>query len=68
MAATILRLPPVSELTGLSRSAIYFQIAQDTFPRQVALGARAVGWRHSDIQTWLDSLPTRTTEQSIRLL
>jgi len=43
MASKILRLPSVIELTGLSRSSIYAQIAHGTFPKQVSLGARAVG-------------------------
>ena len=56
MASKILRLRAVLELTGLSRSSIYLQIARGTFPRQVSLGARAVGWRESDISAWLESL------------
>jgi prophage regulatory protein len=60
MASKILRLPSVLELTGLSRSSIYQQIAQGTFPKQVSLGARAVGWRESDIQNWLESLTEKT--------
>ena len=30
------------------------------FPRQVSLGARAVGWRECDINAWLDGLPQKT--------
>ena len=56
MVSKILRLRSIIELTGLSRSTIYLQISQGNFPRQVSLGARAVGWRESDIQAWLDRL------------
>ena len=56
MPAKILRLPAVRELTGLSRSTIYARIAQGSFPVQVSLGERAVGWRESEIQTWMDAL------------
>jgi prophage regulatory protein len=59
MSSKILRLPAVMELTGLSRSSIYLRVAQNTFPKQVSLGARAVGWRESDIEAWIEGLRER---------
>lgn len=53
MATTILRLPKVKARTGLSRSTIYLGVARGTFPAPVTLGARAVGWVESEIDTWL---------------
>jgi prophage regulatory protein len=50
----ILRLPMVRDRTGLSRSTIYDLIARDLFPRPVKLGPRAVGWRESTIEVWLE--------------
>lgn len=32
-------------------------IQRGEFPKQVKLGARAVGWRRRDIEAWLDSRP-----------
>ena len=52
----ILRLPEVIALTGLSRSSIYKRIDDGTFPRQVCLGGRAVGWWEHEIQKWLTTL------------
>jgi prophage regulatory protein len=52
----ILRLRTVVELTGLSRSTIYLRIAKGDFPRQVSLGGRAIGWRESDVYSWLEAL------------
>lgn len=49
MALQILRLPDIKRLSGLSRSSIYNGIAAGTFPKQVRLGPRAVGWPESDI-------------------
>lgn len=49
----ILRLPQVKSITGLSRSTIYFRIDLGTFPKQVCLGGRAVGWLEDEIQEWL---------------
>jgi len=49
----IMRLPEVKAITGLSRSTIYFRMALDTFPKQISLGGRAVGWLEHEIQEWL---------------
>ena len=49
----IMRLPEVKAITGLSRSTIYFRMALGTFPKQVGLGGRAVGWLEDEIQNWL---------------
>ncbi|MBM4262992.1 MAG: AlpA family phage regulatory protein [Deltaproteobacteria bacterium] len=49
----IMRLPEVKAITGLSRSTIYFRIALGTFPKQVPLGGRTVGWLEAEIQNWL---------------
>ena len=43
-ALTILRRKQVEAETGYSRSTIYLRIAQGLWPKQVSLGARAVGW------------------------
>ena len=49
----IMRLPEVKAITGLSRSTIYFRMALGTFPKQIPLGGRAVGWLEAEIQNWL---------------
>ena len=51
----ILRKQATIEKTGLSRSTIYLMMKSGTFPKNVQLGARAVGWLESDIQAWIDS-------------
>lgn len=55
MAERILRRPDVENLTGLSRSTIYDWMRRGEFPQPVALGARLVGWRESDIENWLQA-------------
>ena len=52
---SVLRLPAVKKLTGLSRSTIYQAISQGRFPRQINLGPRAVGWLESDITDWMQT-------------
>jgi prophage regulatory protein len=56
MPTRILRLRDVKEMTGLSRSTIYAEIAKGKFPRQMKLtGARCVGWHESAIVQWIES-------------
>lgn len=49
----ILKRVQVQARTGLSRSSIYNAIKQGTFPAQVSLGPRAVGWLESSIDDWI---------------
>jgi prophage regulatory protein len=51
---TILRLKHVKARTGLSRSTIYQRIKEGSFPAQVSLGPRAVGWIETDIGAWIE--------------
>ena len=56
----LIRLPEVVRLCGLSRSAVYAMIASEDFPAPVRIGARRVGWRHSEIQRWIETRPRAT--------
>ena len=49
----IIRLREVKYRTGLSRSTIYLRIEEGTFPKQINLGGRAVGWVEDEIEAWL---------------
>lgn len=49
----ILRLAEVLKKTGLSRSSLYRRIGQGRFPRQVRIAERCVGWRQSELNSWL---------------
>lgn len=53
----IIRLRELLRITGLSTSSVYRMMAEGTFPRPVRLGKNSVGWRASDIQTWIASRP-----------
>ena len=56
MSCKILSLREVKEITGLSRSTIYLEIAKGKFPKQIQLtGARSVGWHESAIIQWVES-------------
>ena len=53
----ILRLPEVCKTTGLSKTTIWRMVKAGTFPPPVQLSPRAVGWRRSDIEKWLENRP-----------
>jgi len=45
----ILRLPAVRARTELFCSTIYLRIPEDSFPKLVSLGSRAVGWVEAEV-------------------
>lgn len=62
----IIRLPAVKNLIGLSGSAIYERMSKGTFPEQINLGGRAVGWTLSSVHDWIDeriAVSKQTTAQ-----
>jgi prophage regulatory protein len=48
----ILRLDAVLARTGLSRSTLYRKVQNGSFPAQVQISARCVGWRESALKAW----------------
>lgn len=57
-SSKILRFPEVRERIGLCRSSIYAYIRAGEFPQRVKLGPRAVGWRESEIDAWIEKRKT----------
>lgn len=55
MADTILRLPQVLTRTGLSRSLLYQKINEGTFPKQIPLGVRAIGFSENSVNRWIEN-------------
>jgi prophage regulatory protein len=49
----LIKLKEVMDCTGLGRSTIYNHIADETFPKPVSLGARAVAWVEGEVQDWI---------------
>ncbi len=56
-ANSLLRLPDVQKLTGLSRSSVYRLEATGDFPKRVRLSERATAWREDELLEWLDTRP-----------
>jgi prophage regulatory protein len=51
-AQRLLRLPDVSKMVGLRRSAIYQYVAEGRFPAPIRIGIRSVRWRMADVLAW----------------
>jgi prophage regulatory protein len=51
----ILRLKSVLERTGLSRSTLYRKIQKGSFPAQLRISERCIGWRENGIERWLSN-------------
>lgn len=47
-----LRIDAVLDRTGFSRATLYRKVQQGTFPKQVRIAERCVGWRESAINDW----------------
>jgi len=60
MQAQILRRKDVESMVGLSRSTIYKLMNQGLFPKAIRLGPRAVGWRISEIENWINQQAARS--------
>lgn len=61
----MLRRKQVEAITGLSRSSIYSKMETGTFPKQIKLGERAVGWLGDEIQAWLASRVATTRQADV---
>ncbi len=55
-SATLLSLPEVTRITSLSKSTIYRMVAECKLPAPVRISARRVGWKSSEIESFVSSL------------
>lgn len=53
---TMLRVPDVVRLTGISHTTIKRMQADGRFPKAMRLGERAKGWPAREIKAWLETL------------
>ena len=55
---TLLTAAEVERRVGLSHSTIYTEMREGRFPLPLKMpGGRAVRWRASEIEDWINSLP-----------
>lgn len=63
---TILRIEEVLNQTGLKRTMLYDLIRKERFPKQVSLGARAVGWYQDRVEKWIKNRPATRSNHAWR--
>jgi prophage regulatory protein len=51
----ILRIKSVLARTGLTRSTLYRKMAGGTFPKNMRISTRCMGWRETAIAAWLNN-------------
>ena len=54
----ILRIAEVEKKTGLSRTTIWRREKAGAFPARKELGTNTVGWLESEVDKWIEELPT----------
>jgi prophage regulatory protein len=62
----LLRLAEVRSRVPYSRATIYRLVASLQFPRPVSLGERAVAWKESDIDAWIQARIDRSAATEAR--
>jgi prophage regulatory protein len=60
MAKSFIRLPSVQSRTGKSKSSIYLDVNQGTFPKPVSIGGGrggrgSVAWIDTEIDEWIEN-------------
>ena len=60
----LLRLPEVSAYVKLSKASIYALMSKKQFPKPKKLAERAVAWRKTDVDAWIDALPDADVSKS----
>ncbi len=51
----IIRSKEVQEITGLSRTTIWRMERTNEFPARVSLGVGSVGWKFSEVNSWVNN-------------
>jgi len=51
----LIRIKTVCEITGLGKTSVY---SIPDFPKRVVLSRRAVGWKFSEVQAWIEGRST----------
>ena len=53
MSTQLLKLPAVLARVAISRSKLYANVKDGTFPAPISLGARAIAWIDEEVDEWI---------------
>ncbi|MCK5681611.1 AlpA family phage regulatory protein [bacterium] len=68
MKYSIMRIPKVKSVSGLSRSTIYLRMTQGLWTKPVSLGPRAVGWPSDEVEAINAARIAGKSDEEIRTL
>ena len=54
-AYTLLRPADAAKMLGVSKKQLYLLAKHHDFPNKIKIGIRAVGWKLTDLEGWIDS-------------
>ena len=49
----LIKIKEVIKMISLSRATIYKYMADDSFPKPVSLGTKAVAWVEDEVENWI---------------
>ena len=58
----LIKMPELRKMVGKGRTSIYEAVNEGFFPRPVKIGSRAVAWRLTEIQKWIEERPRAKKE------
>ena len=64
----LLTRPEVESRCRISRSALYRLMRENDFPEPIKIGPRAVRWRESEIEAYIDSRPRAEGERPVPIV
>lgn len=56
-ATSLIRKPVVRARVGLSDVTIWRLVRDGKFPRPIRIGKRAIAWKSTDIEAWINARP-----------
>jgi prophage regulatory protein len=59
----ILRIKKLKDVTGLSKTTIYYLISKEQFPPPIRLTPGTVGWLESDVFDWINNCKTKSENE-----
>lgn len=64
-ANKILRLDEVMKRVSVGRTFIYKGIKEGTFPKQIHLGSKSVGWLEKEIDEWIENRISESRQDEV---
>ena len=62
------RMADIARIAGCSKSGVYCQIKDGTFPKQIKWGQRAVRWPANEVQAVIDARKAGKSNDEVREL